>query len=140
MAALALGADGVYMGTRLIASEEADVQKNYKKAIVDAGCEDIVNTDRVDGFPGNFIKTPQLEPVLKANLVESVLTSNKKVKRWVSLFRAGKSLLGSTEQKLSYKNVFSAGHGVGNIDEILPIQQIVQGTVREYRSLKKQMP
>ncbi|MCB0377701.1 MAG: nitronate monooxygenase [Bdellovibrionales bacterium] len=139
-AALALGADGIYMGTRIIASKEAEVLDDYKKAIVDAGPEDIVNTDRVDGFPGNFIKTKNLEKMLKPNLVDNVLSQNKRVKRAVSMLRAGRALFGPQGQKLSYKNTFSAGHGVGNIEEVLSIREIFFQTVVEYRQILQNLP
>ena len=139
LAALSLGADGVYMGTRMIASKEAQVSKDYKQAIVKAGCDDIINTDRVDGFPGNFIKSPIIEKVLRPNLIDDVLSQNKRVKRAVTLFRAGKALFGPQNMKLSYKNVFSAGHGVGNIDSVESIQDIVWNAVSEYRELKDQL-
>jgi nitronate monooxygenase len=48
LSALALGADAVYMGTRFIASKEADAPDEYKKAIIDANMDDIAKTDRVD--------------------------------------------------------------------------------------------
>lgn len=140
MAALALGADGIYMGTRIIASNEAQVKDEYKQAIIDAGCDDIVNTDRVDGFPGNFIKTPNLEKVLRPNFVDNVLSQNRRVKRAVSLMRAGRALLGSQDMDLSYKNTFSAGHGVGVIDEIEDIRSIFWKTAREYADLLENMP
>ena len=140
LAALALGADGIYMGTRIIVSQEANVTQEYKQAIVGAGCDDIINTDRVDGFPGNFIKTPYLEKVLKPNFVDNVLSQNSKVKRAVSLFRAGRALFGSEDLKLSYKNTFSAGHGVGVINEVLPIETIFWKTIQEYEQLKSQLP
>lgn len=139
-AALALGADGIYMGTRIIASAEAQVTADYKQAILDADCDDIVNTDRVDGFPGNFILTDHLKKVLKPNLIDNVLSQNKRVKRAVSLFRAGRALLGPQDQKLSYKNTFSAGHGVGLINEVQSIENIFWETVNEYRDLKSQLP
>lgn len=132
--ALALGADAIYMGTRMIASKESPVDKEYKRAITRAGCEDIVNTDRVDGFPGNFIKTPLLEKLLQPNLVDNVLSQNKKIKRWVSLFRAGKALFGSEKQKISYKNIYSAGHGVGVIDSVETIEDIVHSTMTQFHS------
>ena len=138
--AMALGADGIYMGTRLIASKEAEVTEDYKKAIVDAGLEDIVNTDRVDGFPGNFIKTPSLEKVLKPNLVDNFLSHNKRIKRTVSLLRAGRALLGPQDQKLSYKNTFSAGQGVGAIDDVKDIQSILWETIEGYRDIVNSMP
>ncbi len=139
-AALSLGADGIYMGTRIIASHEAEVTSGYKQAIIDAGCDDIVSTDRVDGFPGNFIKTAELEKVLKPNFVDNVLSQNKRVKRTISLLRAGRALLGPKDQKLSYKNTFSAGHGVGVIDEVKDIQTIFWETVNQYRDLVKDLP
>ena len=139
-AALSLGADGIYMGTRIIASKEALVKDAYKKAIINAGCDDIVNTDRVDGFPGNFIKTSELEEVLKPNLIDNVLSQNKRVKRAISMMRAGRALLGSSEQKLSYKNTFSAGQGVGLIDDVKDIQSIFWDTILEYRNYLKNLP
>ncbi len=139
-AALALGADGIYMGTRIIASKEAQVKEAYKQAIVEAGCDDIINTDRVDGFPGNFIKTPDLEKFLRPNLVDNVLSQNQRIKRAVSLFRAGRALLGPKDQKLSYKNTFSAGHGVGVIDDVKDIQSIFWETIHQYRGLLADFP
>lgn len=141
LAALSLGAAGVHMGTRFIASKEAQVNEEYKKAIIEAGPELIVNTDRVDGFPGNFIKTPLLEQLgIQPGMVEAVLNQNSKFKRYLSLYRAGKALFGSPESKASYKNIYSAGHGVGLIDEVLPISEIIERTVNEYHELKQALP
>ncbi|MCB9072035.1 MAG: nitronate monooxygenase [Bdellovibrionaceae bacterium] len=140
LAALALGADAVYMGTRMIATKESPVSNDYKNAIVHAESEDIVNTDRVDGFPGNFIRTPSLEPLLAANIVDTVLSQNAKVKRWISLFRAGRALLGNHNQKASYKNVFSAGHGVSGIKSIESIEDVIQNTMQEYFELIQKLP
>ena len=140
-AAFALGACAVYMGTRFIASKEAEVAQKYKNAITGAACEDIVNTDKVDGFPGNFIRTPELEALgLQKGLIEEMLTKNKRIKRWISLSRAARSLLGAADSKASYKTVYSAGHGVGLIDEVLSIQQIMENTVRQYLDIKAQLP
>lgn len=141
LAAMALGADGVYMGTRFIASKEAQVTEDYKRAIIQSGPEKIINTDMVDGFPGNFIRTPLLESLgVEPGFVESVLRQNHKMKRYLSLFRAGRALFGNPEHKASYKNVFSAGHGIGLIDEVLPIREIIEKTVAEYAKAKSDLP
>lgn len=134
-AALALGAEGVYMGTRFIASKEAQVSEEYKNSILKSGIEDIVNTDRVDGFDGNFILTDNLKKVLRPNLIDDVLSQNKRVKRFVSLARAAKSLLGDVNQKLSYKNVFSAGQGVGTIDQLMTVEEIIFDAAKEYQEI-----
>ncbi|MAF91505.1 MAG: nitronate monooxygenase [Bdellovibrionota bacterium] len=140
-AALALGADAIYMGTRFIASKESTVDQDYKNAIINAHPQDIVNTAQVDGFPGNFIRTPLLEKMgIEPGLIESLASHNKKVKRAISLFRAGKSLLAPDKTKVSYKTVYSAGHGVAMIDEILSADEIIQNTVNEYRQLLQNLP
>ena len=140
-AAFSLGACAVYMGTRFIASKEAEVSKRYKNEIVRAMSEDIVNTDRVDGFPGNFIRTKELEAIgLKKGLIEEMLTKNKRIKRFISLSRAARSLFGDVNSKVSYKTVYSAGHGIGLIDEVLSIREIIEKTVGEYRAIKAQLP
>ena len=140
-AAFALGASAVYIGTRFIASQEAEVSENYKDAIMRAASEDIVNTDKVDGFPGNFIRTKELEAIgLKKGLIEELLAKNKKIKRFIALSRAARSLLGGVDSKVSYQTVYSAGHGVGLIDKVLSIQQIMENTVKEYKEIKAQLP
>jgi nitronate monooxygenase len=141
LAAFGLGADGIYMGTRFIASHEAQVSQDYKNAIINSEPDDIVNTDKVDGFPGNFIKTKSLLDVgIEPGFIETIARQNKKIKRAISLMRAGKSLLAPDKGKASYKTVFSAGHGVGLIDEVLSTEEIIQKTVREYRELKEKLP
>jgi len=140
-AAFSLGACAVYMGTRFIASKEAEVSKRYKNEIVRAMSEDIVNTDRVDGFPGNFIRTKELEAIgLKKGLIEEILTKNKRIKRFISLSRAARSLFGDVNSKVSYKTVYSAGHGIGLIDDVLSIREIIKKTVKEYREIKVKLP
>jgi nitronate monooxygenase len=141
LAALSLGADAVYMGTRFIACKESPASQDYKKAIIDSGPERIVNTDRVDGFPGNFIKTPLLEKLgIEPPFVEAVLKQNSKLNRYLSLYRAGKALFGSPEGKASYKNIFSAGHGVGLIQEVLSAEEIIHRTMNGYYNALKDLP
>ncbi|MBL7688899.1 MAG: nitronate monooxygenase, partial [Bdellovibrionaceae bacterium] len=60
-AALALGAAGVHVGTRFIASREAKIDQAYKQAVIDSSPEDIVMTTRISGTPAAVIKTPYIE-------------------------------------------------------------------------------
>lgn len=140
-AAFSLGAAAVYMGTRFIASEEAEVDAEYKQAIIDAGYDDIVNTDRVDGFPGNFIHTAALDRLgLQNSLLEEIVSRSQKIKRWISLSRAARSLLANPNGKASYKTIYSAGQGSGLIDAVLPVHKIIENTVREYLEIKHRLP
>src|SRR5205085_6516668 len=59
LSVLALGADGVSIGTRFIASTEAKVNDAYKNAIVNSGMEDIVMTEKLSGTPCTIINTDQ---------------------------------------------------------------------------------
>lgn len=140
-AAFSLGACAVYMGTRFIASKEAEVSERYKQEIIRSMPEDIVNTDRVDGFPGNFIRTKELEAIgLEKGLIEEILTKSKRIKRLISLSRAARSLFGDVNSKVSYKTVYSAGHGIGLIDDVLSIREIMEKTVKEYQAIKVKLP
>jgi nitronate monooxygenase len=106
-AALALGAELLYMGTRFLVADECGAEPAYKDLIVRAGPEDIVYTDEVSGIHANFLKQTlpshaDFDPTLTA----------EPGKRW--------------------KSTWSAGHGVGLIHDRAPIGQIVEQLVREY--------
>ncbi len=140
-AALALGASAVYMGTRFIAATEAEVDEAYKQTILDAHAEDIVNTAKVDGFPGNFIRTPLLESLgLQPGAFETLVSKSKKIKRMYALSRAARSLLAADKSKISYKTVYSAGHGVSLIDRVQSVDEIIQETMRGYRETIARLP
>ena len=64
-AALDLGADGIQMGTRFLASKECQIHENYKKAILEATQEDIVVVARFTGHPVRVIKNKLAEEILK---------------------------------------------------------------------------
>lgn len=55
LASLALGAGAVYVGTRFIATPEAEAEDDYKKMIIDCTPDDIVYTNKVSGFNANFM-------------------------------------------------------------------------------------
>ena len=105
-ATLALGAQLAYMGTRFIASAECGAQDAYKDMVVSSSPEDIVYTNKVSGIHANFFEStvPEME--------------------------ASRAKDGSAAKK--WKDVWSAGHGVGLIHEVKPIGAIVEDIVREY--------
>jgi nitronate monooxygenase len=104
-AAMSLGAELAYMGTRFIASTECGAADKYKNTVVECTHNDVVYTDQVSGIHANFIKqtipdgaTPDRSPAA--------------AKRW--------------------KDIWSAGQGVSLIHEVKPIAAIVEEVVREY--------
>lgn len=104
-AALSLGAELAYMGTRFIASAECGAPQAYKDMVVDATHDDVVYTDQVSGVHANFLKQTLPEDGTPTNGPEAA-------KRW--------------------KDIWSAGQGVSLIQEVAPIEEIVQAIAREY--------
>jgi nitronate monooxygenase len=138
-ACLLLGASAVQIGTRFIASEEAKVDSAYKKAILKAEPEDIVLTKRISGTPAAVIKTKFIEKQgLELNPVEEYLMKHELTKKYTKMARSlwGAYLLQKAAKNTTWKEVWSAGQGVGLIDEILPAGEIVQRLVRECRDAK----
>jgi enoyl-[acyl-carrier protein] reductase II len=64
-AALVLGAHGVQIGTRFLATSECQIHETYKKAVVDANDEDIAVVARFTGHPVRMIKNKFVETVRK---------------------------------------------------------------------------
>ena len=102
-AALALGACAVIVGTRLIATPEARAIQAYKDAVVAAGPEDIVCTDRITGTPANWLA----ESAAKFDVHPGIGS-----KRW--------------------RDLWSAGQSVAQTDEIKPAGDIIRQMVAEY--------
>lgn len=117
-AARMLGADFAYMGTRFIATHEAMGPENYKSMIVDTAAADIVYTDAISGIPANF-----LEPSLRqAGLDPAHLPTKAEIDLGTEL---------DTESK-AWKDIWSAGQGVGTIDDIVSTSDLVERTRAEY--------
>lgn len=112
-AALMMGADFAYMGTRFIATTESQAQPHYKEMIVEAGSMDITYTPAVSGIPANFL-TPSLveNGIDPKSLPEHKLDMGEEAKAW--------------------KTVWSAGQGAGAVHDILPVRDLVTRLQDEY--------
>jgi nitronate monooxygenase len=133
-AGLLLGASAVQVGTRFIASKEAKVDDNYKKAILNADPEDIVLTKKISGTPAAVIRTPYIDKVgLELNPIEEFLYKHPQSRKYMKMLRyyLGQKALEKAASSVTWKEVWSAGQGVGLIDEIMPASEIVQKLVQE---------
>jgi nitronate monooxygenase len=101
---LALGAELCYLGTRFIASAECGAPDAYKARVVAAGPEDIVYTDAVSGIHANFL----------ADTVPKDFTPDR-----------------SAEGSKRWRDIWSAGQGVGLVHDVRPVAEIVESLVRE---------
>lgn len=123
LAAIAMGADYAYMGTRFIATSESLAPPEYKKMIVDVEAQDIIHTAAVSGVPANFMR-PSLE---KAGYMDP----NQK-----GHVDFGDKLTLDNEAK-AWKNIWSAGHGVSAIHDIKPVKELVAQLVEEFESARR---
>ncbi|MBS1647766.1 MAG: nitronate monooxygenase [Bacteroidetes bacterium] len=132
----ALGASGVSIGTRFIASTECEVNKDYKNAIVQFGMDNIVMTEKLSGTPCTIIDTPAAKKMgYTQNWIERLLSKNAKTKKYFKMLvqvRGMKKL----EQSLlpnNYLTLWCAGKSVELIHEIKPITTIVSDIEKEYK-------
>ncbi|HEY8272300.1 MAG TPA: nitronate monooxygenase [Pseudobdellovibrionaceae bacterium] len=142
-ACLALGASGVSVGTRFIASKEAGVDMAYKQAVVSATPEDIVMTARVSGTPAAVINT---EYVKKLGtdlpwLIKS-LKDNPMTKKYIVplIHLMGMKALEKSATNPSWKTVWSAGQSVGLVEDILSTAEIYHKLISEYQAAKANLP
>ncbi|HRC84842.1 MAG TPA: nitronate monooxygenase [Thermoanaerobaculia bacterium] len=127
--ALELGYAGVQMGTRFIATEECHAHPDYKQAILDAGEEDIVLTERLTGVPVAVIRTPYVERLgTKAGPIARWLLSGRRTKHWMRAFYTLRSLGTLRRSSLeggAYRDYWQAGKSVATIQAIEPVATIV---------------
>ncbi|MGE7776807.1 NAD(P)H-dependent flavin oxidoreductase [Chitinophaga sp. NPDC101104] len=134
--AMVLGADGVSIGTRFIASPEANVSDEYKQAIVDHGMEDIVLTERLSGTPCNIINTPAAQKLgYKQSSWEKWLSRNPRTKKYFKMMvqLKGMKMLEKATKPNYYNQLWSAGQSVEMVDGIEPVATIVSNLTEEYR-------
>lgn len=142
-AMLALGASGVSVGTRFIASKEALVDSAYKNAILKSSPEDIVLTTRISGTPANVINTPFIKKQgRELSAIVDFLRKNKFTKNYVTpiIHYIGSKALEDAATKPTWKTVWSAGQGVGLIDEILTCKEIMDLFIKEYFETIRGLP
>lgn len=139
---LSLGAAGVSVGTRFIASVEATVSNDYKNAIVSSKMNDIVLTEKISGTPCTIINTPFAQKIgYKQNWLEKTLSNNSTTKKyfkmWVQL--SGMKKLEKSIKPGNYQSLWCAGQSVELINDILSVNHIVERmkkeTIQAYKEL-----
>lgn len=107
-AALAMGADYAYMGTRFIATKEANADPGYKKMLEESAAEDIVYSSLFTGVHGNYLK-PSIE---NAGMDPDNLPDADK-----SSMNFGSG--GNTKSK-AWKDIWGSGQGIGELKTLHP--------------------
>jgi len=122
LAAQTMGADLAYIGTRFIATEEAMAAAAHKKMILDTHATDVFLTASIDGAPANWLVPSLLAAgidldVLRTTLPGKIVSAHENKKRW--------------------KDIYTAGHGVGNIDDIPTAAELCRRLIAQYREAKQ---
>ena len=120
LAAQAAGADLSYMGTRFIVARESMANDEYRQMLVDATQDDLILTDAFSGVKANMLKPS----IVKAGLDPALLTKKENVD-----FDA---MQRETNAK-AWKDIWSAGQGVGAINQINTTAEIISQLESEYK-------
>lgn len=116
--AMMLGADFAYLGTRFINTAESRAPDEYKEMIDGAHAADIVYTPAISGIPANFMS----QSLIANGLDPKSMPDKTKVD-------LGKEL---DHEVKAWKTVWSAGQGVGSIDDEPPTAELVARLKREF--------
>lgn len=127
LAAQALGADLAYIGTRFLATPEARVQPEYKEAVLASSAEGVIYTDLFSGVHANYLSSsvatagydPDHLPAKGEHAENFGSESMAKSKVW--------------------RDIWSAGQGVGCIREIMPTREFVAELSRDYGSARQRI-
>ena len=126
LAAQALGADFAYMGTRFIATQEANAPAAYKTALIEAASGgDIVYSNLFTGVHGNYLRSS----VVAAGIDPDNMPVSDKSKM---NFGSG----GNMKQK-AWRDIWGAGQGVGQIADAPTVEELVSRLEAEYRDAKR---
>ena len=125
LSAQAMGADLAYIGTRFIATRESNAGEGYKSMIVESSAADIVYTPLFSGVPGNYLKPS----IAAAGLDPDNLPASE----------PGASYRRRDDRPPAWKTIWGAGQGVGVIDAVEPVADVVARLRSEYDAARREL-
>lgn len=126
-AAQALGADLAYIGTRFIATAEGNALPEYKQMLVDSKSADIVYSSLFSGIHGSYLRGS----IANAGFDPDNLPEGDK-----AAMDFGKR---DKAEVKAWRDIWSAGQGVGNIDDIPPARELVLRMEQEYNDARQRL-
>ncbi len=114
LAARAMGADLAYMGTRFIATRESMAKEDFKQMICNSRASDIMYTSAISGVNANFLRPS----IVAAGLDPENMPAHTKM-----------NMEGEAK---AWKDVWSAGQGVGSISDVPTAAELVRRLRDEY--------
>jgi nitronate monooxygenase len=126
LATQAMGCDAAYMGTRFIATQESLAADRYKQMLVESNAEDIVYTPFFSGVHGSYLK-----PSIRAAGLDP---DNLPVEAEGKLTYRSRD-----ERPKTWKDIWGAGQGVGNIQDVLTARALVDRIAAEYEAARAKL-
>jgi nitronate monooxygenase len=123
-AAEVLGADLAYLGTRFIATIEANATDAYKRMILSSTAADIVYTPRFSGVPASF---------LRASIAAAGFNPDEPGTPPKEIDVVGADSEGGSTARV-WRDIWSAGQGVGSIHSLPSVGELVQELTEEYET------
>ena len=124
LAAEAMGADFAYIGSRWLATKEANVTDAYRDAIVESTAADVIYTNLFTGVHGNYLK----KSILAAGLDPEDLPVSDKTKM---------SFGGGTAK--AWRDIWGAGQGVGLMHDVPTTAEMVDRLAAEYHAARARL-
>jgi len=119
-AAKMLGADFAYIGTRFIATQEANAEPEYKQCLIDSAAEDIIYSSLFTGVHGNYLKPSVVTGFDPDNLPKSDPS------------KMDFSSEDGMEKKKAWKDIWGSGQGTGSIKDSPSVEKLVDNLTMEF--------
>tara|TARA_B100001146_G_C16181599_1_gene434874 strand:- start:1134 stop:2111 length:978 start_codon:yes stop_codon:yes gene_type:complete len=130
LSAQAIGADFAYIGTRFIATKEANATQGYKDMIVDSSANDIMYSSTFTGVNGNYLR-PSVE---NAGLDPDNLPYADK-----NDMNFGTSGGAGDNQKKAWKDIWGSGQGIGTLHDVPTVRESVDLMIKEYQQASERL-
>jgi len=129
-AAIEAGYAAVQLGTRFIATDECTAHPDYKRAIVEAGADDVVLSEKITGVPVSVIRTPHIEQMgIRAGPLAKWLLRGHRSRHWMRTFYSLQSvwkLKRASLHGMGYRDIYQAGRSVDGVHSVIPAAEVVR--------------
>ena len=130
LAAQSIGADLAYIGTRFIATREANAVAGYKQALVDSAAEDIIYSSLFSGVHGNYLRSS----IVAAGMDPDKLPDGDK-----SAMDFGTGADPETGGAKAWRDIWGAGQGTGQIRDVPATAELVERLGKEYQAARQRV-
>ncbi|GCE49555.1 enoyl-[acyl-carrier protein] reductase II [Thermosporothrix hazakensis] len=139
-AALALGADGVELGTRFVAVQESNAHPHYQQALIEAQETDTLIIERAIGRPARALKGTRVEQILQVEkeMEQDALPAEERVQRLLPYIRGSVNVRAALAGALDEGFVW-AGQVTGLIHDIPTTRELIERMVSEAYAITRRI-